>query len=71
MGVKMTFEDQMALYDQQIEQGNDPRPDMNLHEEIKDGQHQFSGNDYSGPLLGLFDHSIINLLTSLKWQDRF
>ena len=67
----MTFEEQMALYDQQIQQGNDPRPDMNLQEEIKDAQIEFSGNDYSGPLLALFDQPLIKLLTSLKWQDRF
>ena len=71
MGVKMTFEEQMALYDQQIQQGNDPRPDMNLQEEIKDAQIEVSGNDYSGPLLALFDQPLIKLLTSLKWQDRF
>ena len=57
----------MALYDQQIQQGNDPRPDMNLQEEIKDAQIEVSGNDYSGPLLALFDQPLIKLLTSLKW----
>lgn len=36
MGVKMTFEEQMALYDNQIKQGLDPSPNMNLQEEIKD-----------------------------------
>ena len=46
----MTFEEQMAIYDQQIKQGIDPSPNMNLMEEIKEGQYDVSGTDYSGPL---------------------
>lgn len=35
-GVNMTFEEQMSLYDNQIKQGLDPSPNMNLFEEVKD-----------------------------------
>ena len=61
----------MALYDNQIKQGLDPSPNMNLQEEIKDAQIQFGVNEYSGPLNDLFSIQLVKLLTSLKWQDRF
>lgn len=55
MGAKMTFEEQMALYDNQIKQGLDPSPNMNLVEEMtKDSQIQFGVNEYSGPLNDIF-----------------
>ena len=44
---------------------------MNLMENIKDSQLPLGGSDYSGPLNNLFNSSLVQLLTSLKWQDRF
>ena len=70
-GIKMTFNEQMALYDTQIKQGLDPSPDMNLFDEVKDAQIELGVNEYSGPLTNLFDAGLTKLLTSLKWQDRF
>lgn len=61
----------MALYDNQIKQGLDPSPNMNLIEDIKDANILVGGSDYSGPLNNLFGVDLIKLLTSLKWQDRF
>jgi hypothetical protein len=71
---RMTFEEQLRLYDEQVKRGKDPMPNSNLldmPEEVKQPPPKIDGMlNAAGPLSLLFTKEMVAALTGDRWQPK-